>query len=202
MFPAITGGAAASVESLTITVVAVTGSTGTASSTDRRLPAKLGVLRRSFSSTTAVVPLFLLVPLTLGDVPRLVITAGDLLRALLPTSLNGLLLLNSSWCWGGELGTDSDGSELPELLEEMLWKGLVEVLLGVVTAITEVGEDGPEDMLRKGLRLTSFSTVRAASRMLAEGTLIFSTMPPFCSEKCVTVTLSGGDDPLFSRKVL
>lgn len=106
------------------------------------------------------VPLLLLLAL----LPLILANAGDLLRARVLLSLKGLLLLNSAGtCWG-ELGTLMVSAEfitvsdVPELLDEveMLWNGLVDDLLGVVGI---VGEDGL-DMLRKGLLLASFSTVR------------------------------------------
>lgn len=170
--------------------------TTTASARDLRM---LGILFSSMAFDVIGSPLPLLV---LGEVPLLLllllllmtavlpIAAGLLLRARelfrLVLSLKGLLFLNSGGCWG-ELGTltgsavFSPTSEVPELFEEvdMLWNGLVDVLLGV-TGI--VGEDG-WDMLRNGLLLASFSREVGLVAREWEGTLIFSTIPPFCSEK-------------------
>lgn len=169
----------------------------------------LGILFNSMTFLARPLP-----PLLLGEVPLLLllllllhtvvllIAAGLLLRSRelfkLVLSLNGLLFLNSSAsasdCWG-ELGTltisveFNPTSEVPELFEEveMLWNGLVEVLLGVIG----IGEDG-WDMFRNGLLLATLSRGAGLAAREWEGTLIFSTIPPFCSEKWVTVTLSDG----------
>uniref|UniRef100_A0A2M4C5Q9 Putative secreted protein n=1 Tax=Anopheles marajoara TaxID=58244 RepID=A0A2M4C5Q9_9DIPT len=122
------------------------------------------------------------------------------------STLKGLLLLNSA---RSTLGDDSSvfsglvtlpvaGSMRSPTPKEMvgdvgdkllpgerLWNGLVD---------DRIGDDGLLVMFRNGLLVllllssgVSFGSISSAPVV---GTLIFSTTPPFCSEKCVTVTVS------------
>uniref|UniRef100_A0A2M4B0W3 Putative secreted protein n=1 Tax=Anopheles triannulatus TaxID=58253 RepID=A0A2M4B0W3_9DIPT len=121
------------------------------------------------------------------------------------STLKGLLLLNSARNTVGDDSsvfsatvalpvTGSMRSPTPKervgdvgdmlLPGERLWNGLVD---------ERIGEDGLLVMFRNGLLVlfprSNGPSVGSISRAPV-GTLIFSTTPPFCSEKCVTVTVS------------